>query len=231
MVYIKIKAFAKLICTTLCRLGLALSILIFLIPSASAYIPVIDPGHGGEDGGAVAGNGVVESSLNLEVSAKIKLLFCLLGVEPVMVRETDISLHSEGAKTLREKKVSDLKNRVALVNSIDNAFLISIHQNSFPDGRYSGAHVFYSCEESKPLAELLQKRIKDIIDPNNRREAKKVPSSVYLMKHVSCPAILVECGFLTNPRELSLLQDPKYQTKLSSVIVSAYLDFISGGHS
>jgi len=213
---------------TLCRFCVVLAVILFLAPPAAAYVPVIDPGHGGEDGGAVSGTGVVESNINLQVSMKLKYLFCLFGIDPVMVRETDISLHSRSADTLREKKVSDLKNRVALINAVDNALLISIHQNSFPESRYSGAHVFYSCDESKPFAEILQKRIRDVIDPGNHREAKKVPSTVYLMKNVSCPAILVECGFLTNPRELSLLQDPKYQTKLSSVIVSVFFDFVSG---
>jgi N-acetylmuramoyl-L-alanine amidase len=204
----------------------AVAAALFLGVAARAYVPVIDPGHGGEDGGAVADGGIVESKINLDISIRLKHLFCLIGTGPVMVRESDISLHDKDADTLRRKKVSDLKNRVALVNSVDDAFLISIHQNSYPESRYRGAHVFYSSEESKPLAEMLQKRLRDLLDPGNRREAKKVPSSVYLMKHVSCPAILVECGFLTNPQELQLLRDPKYQKKLALVIAATYLDFV-----
>ena len=204
-----------------------LCLLIILTFTTGAFMPVIDPGHGGEDGGAVSPSGVVESELNLQVSKKVKYLMCLFGHAPVMVRETDISLHSPGSETLRQKKVSDLKNRVALINSVENAFLISIHQNAFTDSRYSGAHVFYNSDESKPLAELIQKRVREKIDAGNNREAKKVPDSIYLMQHVNCPAVLIECGFMTNHRELSLLRDPRYQTKLASVIVSSYLIFLS----
>jgi N-acetylmuramoyl-L-alanine amidase len=203
-----------------------LCLLITLGVTASAYVPVIDPGHGGEDGGAVSPSGDVESDLNLQVSKKVKYLLCLFGHAPVMVRETDISIHSPEASTLRQKKVSDLKNRVALINSIENAFLFSIHQNTFTDSRYSGAHIFYNNDESSPLAELVQKRVREFLDPNNHREAKKVAKNVYLMQNVNCPAILVECGFMTNLRELSLLRDPKYQTKLASVIVSSYFIFL-----
>jgi N-acetylmuramoyl-L-alanine amidase len=215
----------SVICKSICFL-LFLSVLTG--GSASAYVPVIDPGHGGEDGGAVSDTGVVESGLNLEVSMKLKYLFCLFGIDPVMVRETDISLHSGGADTIREKKVSDLKNRVEMIDKVENALLLSIHQNTFPESRYSGAHVFFTSDESKPFAELLQKRIKEVLDPGNNREAKKVPSGVYLLNHVKCPAVLVECGFMTNPRELSLLTDPSYQLKLASVITSVYFDFVNG---
>lgn len=203
-----------------------LSILITISSAAGAYMPVVDPGHGGEDGGAVSSSGDVESDLNLQVSMKVKYLLCLFGHAPTMVRETDISLHNPEASTLRQKKVSDLKNRVTLINSIQNAFLISIHQNTFTDSRYSGAHIFYNDEKSKPLAELIQKRMREELDPANNREAKKVPKNVYLMQHVNCPAVLVECGFMTNHREMSLLRDPIYQTKLASVIVTSYLIFL-----
>lgn len=201
--------------------------ILFLNICAFAYVPVIDAGHGGEDGGAVSDSGVVESALNLEVAKMVKLLFCLFGDDPVMIRESDLSLHSSGANTIREKKVSDLKNRVARINSIDNALLISIHQNTYTDSRYSGAHIFFTSDICKPYAELLQKRIKALLDPSNIREAKKAPSSVYLLSHVKCPAILVECGFMTNHRELKLLMDSSYQKRLASLIVSGYYDFIA----
>ncbi len=193
------------------------------IRDASAYVPVIDPGHGGEDGGAVSPGGDVESEINLDISMKMKYLFCLFGISPVMIRETDISIHNPKANSLRETKVSDLKNRVSLINSVEEAFLISIHQNTFTDSRYSGAHIFYNGEQSRDFAVLLQKRIRDHIDPSNTREAKKVPKGVYLMEHVKCPAILAECGFMTNLRELELLRNPSYRVKLALLIVSTYL--------
>lgn len=202
-------------------------VVLSLTANGTAYVPVIDAGHGGEDGGAVV-NDVVESGLNLEVSKKVKLLFCLFGVEPVMIRETDISLHSDGADTIRQKKVSDLKNRVKRINEIEDALLISIHQNTYPESKYSGAHVFYTDDVSKPFAQLLQKRIREIADPQNRRESKSVPNGVYLLKNVRCPAILLECGFMTNPPELKRLTDPSYQTLLASIVVTTYFDFLNG---
>ena len=211
------------------RISLSILMLLALLPySANAYTPIIDPGHGGVDGGAVSSSGVIESALNLDISIKLKYVFLFFGIEPVMVRETDISLHSDGVSGLARQKISDLKNRVKLVNSIENGFLISIHQNSFSDSRYSGAQIFYSDEESKHLAELLQSNIHEQIDTENSRSSKPVDSRVYLFKNVERPAVLVECGFLTNPKELMLLQDLTYQRKLAVAIFSSYIQFTSG---
>ena len=211
------------IALNLIALGFTLLVVFALCREANATVLVIDQGHGGEDGGAVSPYGDVESNINLEISIKLKCLMCLFGDAPVMIRDTDISIHDPKANTLREKKVSDLKNRVSLINSIEDAFLISIHQNTFTDSRYSGAHIFYNCDESRPFAELLQKRIRNHLDPTNTREAKKVPKGVYLMEHVNCPAVLAECGFLTNLRELEQLRSPSYQLKIAAIIASTYL--------
>jgi N-acetylmuramoyl-L-alanine amidase len=148
----------------------------------------------------------------------------LYGVPTVLLRESDISLHDRDAQTLRQKKVSDLHNRVRMVNGYKNAVLISIHQNSYPDGRYSGAQVFYSpTEGSRELAQGLQEQLRSTLDPNNGRLEKQIPDTIYLMKHVSSPAVLVECGFLTNAREEALLRDSTYQTKLAAALAGGYL--------
>lgn len=180
---------------------------------------IIDAGHGGEDGGASSCTGVLESQINLEISLRLNDLLHLLGYQTHMIRTTDTAIYSEG-ETLSAKKVSDLKNRVAIVNETDNALLVSIHQNTFPDGRYSGAQVFYSKNaDSKLLADHLQTTLIQSLNPGSRRHAK--PSDgIYLMQHIQQPGILVECGFISNAEEDTKLRSPEYQQKLACVIAT-----------
>lgn len=181
---------------------------------------VLDPGHGGEDGGAVSPNGVRESKLNLSISLRTRDLLRFLGVSVVMTRETDVSIHNPEAGTISEKKVSDLKNRVRIVSEIPNAVLISVHQNMFAESKYSGTQAFYAeTEGSRSLAERLQALVASGVEPSNHRQAKPC-ENVYLLSHITCPAVLVECGFLSNPREEALLQTAAYQKKLAAVIVA-----------
>lgn len=187
---------------------------------------ILDAGHGGEDGGAVSLSGVPESQINLAIVLKMNDLFGLYGIAPVLLREEDVSLHDDSAVTLREKKVSDLKNRVEAIESLERAVLLSIHQNTFSDQKYHGAQAFYApTEGSQQLAASIQNAIRMTIQPDNSRQEKKIPDSVYLMNHVSCPAVLVECGFLTNPREEAQLLDSGYQKKMAAVLVSAWLNY------
>lgn len=185
---------------------------------------VLDAGHGGEDGGAVSLTGVPESQINLAIVLKLRDVLGLYGVDPILLREEDVSLHDEDAKTLREKKRSDLKNRVAAIEKAEGGALISIHQNTYPSGRYHGAHVFYApTEGSQALAEHVQSSIRTALQPGNERAVKQIPSTVYIMNHITCPAILIECGFLTNPEEEALLRDEDYQRRLAAVIAAAWL--------
>lgn len=185
---------------------------------------VLDAGHGGEDGGAVSVSGIPESGINLDIVLRLDQIMGLYGAAPVLTRDGDYAIYTEGAKTLREKKVSDIHNRVALIEACPGATLISIHQNSYPSSRYSGAQVFFSAApESRPLGEHLQRRLAAALDPQNQRTATRIPESVYLMNHITCRAVLVECGFLTNPQEEALLRSPGYQTKLAAAIAGAYL--------
>lgn len=185
---------------------------------------ILDAGHGGEDGGAVSLTGVPESSINLSITLKIDQLLGFYGVSPILLRETDISLHDPEADTLRKKKVSDLRNRVAAIESVENAVLLSIHQNTFSNAAYHGAQTFYRAgEESKALAQLMQDTLREGADPENRRTPTKIPDSIYLMKHITCPAVLVECGFLSNPTEEAKLRDDGYQTRLAACMASAWL--------
>ena len=183
---------------------------------------VLDAGHGGEDGGAVSLTGVPESQVNLAITLRMEALLAFCGTPTQLLRREDISLYSEGAESLREKKVSDLHNRVAEIEREENTVLVSIHQNSFPQGKYHGTQVFYApTEGSQVLAEGVQQAVQTALQPDNQRQAKEIPQEVYLMNHITCPAILVECGFLTNPEEEAMLRAPEYQTKLAAVLSCA----------
>lgn len=186
---------------------------------------VIDAGHGGEDGGAVSVTGAIESQINLEIALKLNEIFGLYGVNTLLLRDSDVSLHDSNAETLRQKKVSDLHNRVSLINATKNPVVISIHQNTYSSSRYHGAQVFYANNDaSLPLAQITQNTLKQILDPTNNRKPTIVPDSVYLMNHISCKAILVECGFLSNHQEDALLQTSAYQNKIAIALACSYLN-------
>lgn len=187
---------------------------------------VIDAGHGGEDGGAVSCTGVPESGINLEISLRLDDLFHLLGYDTVMVRTTDISVYTEGS-TLAQKKASDLKNRVKLVNETENSVLLSIHQNIYSESKYYGAQVFYAgSSSSEELAKQLQAAFVSTVNPGSIRQAKKA-SGLYLMEHITRPGVLIECGFLTNPEEEAKLRTPEYQKKLCCVIAATVSTYFS----
>lgn len=178
----------------------------------------IDAGHGGIDGGAVSISGTPESHINLEICERLNDLFHLMGYETFMLRTSDTSLHTDGT-TISEQKISDLKHRVQIVEERAAELLISIHQNTFSDKKYKGAQVFYNDANSFSLAEHLQKNFISTINQGSNRKPKAV-KSVYLMEHVPCQGLLVECGFLTNIQEELQLRSPDYQKELCGVIVA-----------
>lgn len=187
---------------------------------------IIDAGHGGVDGGAVSCTGAFESHINLEIALKLDDLMHLLGVRTVMIRDTDRSIYTQGT-TIAAKKISDIKERVRIANKTPNALLLSIHQNFFADSRYHGAQIFHNDEPgSKILAEKLQSAFREKLDPNNRRGIKKT-SGVYLMEHIHCTGILLECGFLSNPDEEALLRNEQYQKKLCGVIAATVSEYLN----
>ena len=188
---------------------------------------ILDAGHGGEDGGAVSVTGVPESQINLAIVKKIDVILGFYGECPILTRDSDRSLHDESAVTLREKKSSDLKRRTEIVNETEGGVLISIHQNSFQSPKYQGSQVFYgNIDGSQELALHIQDAIRRTIQPNNSREVKKIAENVYLMNHIDRPAVLVECGFLTNPEEERQLRDADYQKQLAAVLAAAWLTSI-----
>lgn len=187
---------------------------------------VIDAGHGGEDGGAVSCTGVYESHLNLQIALRLDACLHLLGYDTVMIRTADVSVYTEG-KTIAAKKASDLRNRVKCVNGAGNAVLVSIHQNLFVESRYSGAQVFYNrIDGAKELAQALQSAFIATVNPDSHR-AVKAAEGLYLMENVQKPAVLVECGFLSNPQEEALLRTDDYQKQIACLIASVSASFLS----
>lgn len=188
---------------------------------------IIDAGHGGVDGGAVGFNGVYEKDINLKIAKNLKSLFVLAGYKVIMTRDTDISIHDKKARSIRDKKVSDLKNRLKLINKTENAVLISIHQNTFTGGsQYWGAQVFYSDkdEESFEEAKSIQNTIKQTLQPENNRVIKKAQTSAFVLYNTKIPAVMVECGFLSNEKECNLLCNEDYQKKMAFAIFSGYIN-------
>jgi len=189
-------------------------------------IIVIDPGHGGEDGGAISCTGIPESWYNLEISMRLNDLLHLLGHQTIIIRTEDISIYTEG-KTLAQKKISDLRHRVKIINETENALLVSIHQNIFSDSKYRGAQVFYAdTEDSRSLAISMQNALAASLDPENGRKAQR-SKGVYLMEHIKTNGILIECGFISNLEEECLLKDKFYQNKICCVIASVLSQYLT----
>lgn len=185
--------------------------------AAIPRIIVLDAGHGGADGGASGPDGTRECDLNLAITLKTDAVLGLLGEETLLLRSTDTDLSSSDAKSISQKKVSDIRRRVELTNSQPGAILVSIHCNTYSQEKYHGAQVFYT-GGAKEFGETMQLALKNGVDPTNARMAKAVSPDVYLMNHIKVPGILVECGFLTNQEELTNLKDPDYQTRLAVTI-------------
>lgn len=196
------------------------------IPSQRKLCIILDAGHGGEDGGAVSCTGISESLINLEITIKLRDFLHLLGYQTKMIRTEDVSVYTSGS-TISQRKVSDLKERVRIINESDRGLLLSIHQNSFADSKYKGAQVFYSnTGNSAKLAELVQKAFADTINPGSRRQCKR-GDGIFILEKISNPGILIECGFITHPEEERLLRNPEYQKKIACVIGCALSSFLS----
>lgn len=192
-------------------------------PFDSRPVIVIDAGHGAPDGGATGISGVKEDKVNLEISRRLNALLALVGCDAVMTRTGGDCIATQG-DTIRQKKQSDLRNRAELVNSQASAVLVSIHQNHFPDGGYSGPQVFWT-GGAEDLAEKLQTALTNALSPGSRRSIKRA-AGVYLMEHIEHPGILVECGFLSNPEEEQKLASPEYQKRIAAVLAAILADYV-----
>lgn len=191
------------------------------------FVLVIDPGHGGMDGGAVSQDGTVESQVNLALGLRLEEVAALVGVETAMTRREDVDLHDGEAATVRAKKASDLRNRAAFANGVAGGVLVSLHQNSLPQAPgVHGAQVFYAeTEGSRELAEAVQAALNGAVN-DRAKTCKAAGDGVYLLKKAEVPAILVECGFLSNQEETALLNTEGHRTRLAVTILASILGYL-----
>ena len=187
---------------------------------------VIDAGHGKPDEGAVSSRGTTEAETNLKIALKLQNLLEQSGCSVILTRSDENGIYDIDSKTLRQKKISDIHNRVKIGNeSSANAF-VSIHLNKIPQQQYDGWQTFYNTQnsEGQKLAVSIQKNLNDAIQRENNRVAKSI-ENIYIVKHVEIPTTIVECGFLSNPKEEKMLLDDEYQNKLAWGIYNGIIDY------
>ncbi len=186
---------------------------------------VIDAGHGGDDPGKVGINGAQEKDINLQIALLVKTFLEQNGVNVVMTREDEDGLYDRSASN---KKVQDMKNRIALIEGVDPDIVVSIHQNSYPEEYVHGAQVFYydGSSQGKELAEALQRQLIERADPDNTRQIK-ANDSYYLLKKTSVPIVIVECGFLSNQEEAEKLCTPEYQERIAWAVHMGILEYLN----
>ena len=179
---------------------------------------LVDAGHGGEDGGTMAQNGTLEKDINLKIALPLGDILRLCGYTVTFTRTADTAIYDPTATTLREKKRSDMKNRLALYNQADG--VVSIHENHFSGTQYFGTQVFYSpnAAGSAPLAAAIRESVLTLLQPDNKRTLKKGDDSIYLLYKTTVPTALVECGFLSNETERKQLETTTYQQQMALAI-------------
>ena len=192
---------------------------------AEKPVIILDAGHGGFDGGAVSGD-IVEKDINLRFALELEPMLKAFGYNVIMTRTTDSGTEDEGLNTIRQKKVSDIKNRLDLIENTEIECFISLHQNMFSQSQYSGTQVFYGAnnEESEIYGECIQQSVKSLLQNDNSRAIKPCGKNIYLMYHTTKPAVLVECGFMSNEEELAKLLDENYRKKLNFCIINGILN-------
>ena len=207
--------------------SLAAAVMGVRIPADTAYtlpVIVIDAGHGGEDGGA-SGFGLTEKDLNLAIAKKLQAVLQSLGMKAVMTRDTDVLLYDAP----KNKKMQDLRSRVRMAEEAGDAVFISIHQNKFPVEKYTGCQVYYSSGDarSRIFAGMIQSTVKLHLQPENTRSIKEAGSNIYVLDKLKIPAVLIECGFLSNRAEAEKLKSNEYQMQLVSAVAAALVGYLS----
>lgn len=190
---------------------------------------IVDAGHGGDDGGAIGFDGTVEKDINLDIALKLEKILKFYGFNVIMTRTQDVMTCDDGLDSLRKRKISDIHNRFELMRKNPDAIFISVHQNKFKDSSQHGTQVFYSGndERSKELAEAIQTSVTLTLQRKNDRVVKKSGSEIYLLYHAKIPAVLVECGFISNSDEVKKLKDESYRMKLAILIADGLLKYLS----
>ena len=205
------------------------SISTVILSDTTLPVIIVDPGHGGIDGGAVGVDGIVEKDINLAIALKLRDMLIVGGFEVVMTREEDISIHDDGVTGIRQQKVSDLRNRLAMTTQFPNVIYVSIHQNKFGSSEQSGMQVFYgrNHENSRELAEVLQRNGIDMLPTMRNRQPKEGGRNLFIIYEAQCPAVLIECGFLSNPEEARRLVDPDYQARIAFVVFRSIVEYVN----
>lgn len=189
------------------------------------FVVAVDPGHGGNDPGKTVGD-IYEKDINLSIAIKLKAVLEKNGIKVVITRDTDTGLYGE---TDSNKKIADMKNRCRLINESNADILVSIHQNSYSAENVKGAQVFFyeHSKEGEKLAGILQSTIKSRLDKENERQ-HKANDSYYILLNVEMPAVIVECGFLTNPDECKKLLDENYQNEMAQAVAEGIVEYMKG---
>ena len=187
---------------------------------------VVDAGHGVPDEGAESSRGTTEAETNLKIALKLQNLLEQSGTTVILTRSDENAIYDIDSKTLRQKKISDIRNRVKIGNESSADIFVSVHLNKIPQSQYDGWQTFYNKEsqEGARLAKQIQANLNEAIQRENNRVAKTI-DNVYIIKHVEIPTAIVECGFLSNPEEEKLLLDDGYQNKLAWGIYNGIIDY------
>ena len=188
---------------------------------------IIDAGHGGEDGGAIGVGGALEKDINLKIALELEQLLRASGISTRLTRSEDILLYDRNSDYQGHKKEQDMAARLAIVKEYESAIFVSIHMNSFPQSKYRGLQVYYSenCSLSRELAQIIQSTATKNLQPENTRKIKPSGDNIYLLKQITHPCVLIECGFLSNPEECALLCSENYRQRLSLSIYSAIMNY------
>ena len=194
--------------------------------NAEERVILLDPGHGGEDAGAIAASGALEKDLNLQTALLLRDLLVAMGREVRLTRSTDVLLYDPQSDYVGHKKEQDLATRLHMAQETPDALFVSIHMNAYPQSKYRGLQVWFSPNDpaSALYALSVQEKVREHLQPENTRRVKKADGGIYLMEHVTSPAILIECGFLSNPEEAAALCDPAYRQKLALLIALSLLE-------
>ena len=201
-----------------------------IVPTVSLPVSgktiVIDAGHGKPDEGAQSSNGTTEAATNLKIALKLQNLLDQSGTTVILTRSDENAIYDIDAKTLKQKKISDIHNRVKIGNESSADLFVSIHLNKIPQQQYDGWQTFYKAgsNEGKKLAESIQNNLNEAIQKENNRIAKTI-DNIYIIKHVEIPITIVECGFLSNPTEEKKLLEDDYQNRLAWGIYNGIIDY------
>ncbi len=231
-----IKQRIPLIVTAVCCCAVAITAAIAgdsenIRETAAGAVPkkvvVLDAGHGGADGGCVGVNGVYEKDINLSIVKYLGTLLDFSGYEVVYTRDEDVSIYDSGVEGLRNQKISDMENRLEIIRSYPDSVFISVHQNQYVKPEYFGGQMFYTTNNSGNfrLATIMQGLFAEL-QPENDRSVKLIDNGLYLFKNTEQPALLIECGFLSNEKDAADLSSMEYQKKVAFTIYKGIVEFL-----